>query len=173
MKHKVCILSLCLISVLIGTCLSACEGTTTTTTANEGQSLGDIVNNEDDVASGDWLVGETVDEFGDSTGSTFCYTTCMGTFTNSATSGSDLAAGVYYVSSRQVFLFRLLEYNKTDATYLSNADISIKCKVDEYVFDDTLLGDAPNGYLILPSNNKSYKKIYVYLIKNKTQTWPV
>ena len=167
MKHKVCLLSLCLISVLIGTCLSACEGTTTTPTANEGQSLGDIVNNEDDVASGDWLVGETVDEFGDSTGSTFCYTTCMGTFTNSATSGSDLAAGVYYVSSRQVFLFRLLEYNKTDATYLSNADISIKCKVDEYVFDDTLLGDAPNGYLILPSNNKSYKKIYDYLIEGK------
>lgn len=167
MKHKVCLLSLCLISVLIGTCLSACEGTTTTTTANEGQSLGDIVNNEDDVASGDWLVGETVDEFGDSTGSTFCYTTCMGTFTNSATSGSDLAAGVYYVSSRQVFLFRLLEYNKTDATYLSNADISIKCKVDEYVFDDTLLGDAPNGYLILPSNNNSYKKIYDYLIEGK------
>lgn len=167
MKHKVCLLSLCLISVLIGTCLSACEGTTTTTTANEGQSLGDIVNNEDDVASGDWLVGETVDEFGDSTGSTFCYTTCMGTFTNSATSGSDLAAGVYYVSSRQVFLFRLLEYNKTDATYLSNADISIKCKVDEYVFDDTLLGDAPNGYLFLPSNNNSYKKIYDYLIEGK------
>ena len=167
MKHKVCLLSLCLISVLIGTCLSACEGTTTTTTANEGQSLGAIVNNEDDVASGDWLVGETVDEFGDSTGSTFCYTTCMGTFTNSATSGSDLAAGVYYVSSRQVFLFRLLEYNKTDATYLSNADISIKCKVDEYVFDDTLLGDAPNGYLFLPSNNNSYKKIYDYLIEGK------
>ena len=167
MKHKVCLLSLCLISVLIGTCLSACEGTTTTTTANEGQSLGDIVNNEDDVASGDWFVGETVAEFGDSTGSTFCYTTCMGTFTNSATSGSDLAAGVYYVSSRQVFLFRLLEYNKTDATYLSNADISIKCKVDEYVFDDTLLGDAPNGYLILPSNNNSYKKIYDYLIEGK------
>ena len=46
MKHKVCLLSLCLISVLIGTCLSACEGTPTTTTANEGQSLGDIVNNE-------------------------------------------------------------------------------------------------------------------------------
>lgn len=167
MKHKVCILLLCLMSVLIGSCLSACEGTMTTTTTNEGQSLGDIVNNEDDVANGDWLVGETVDEFGDSTGSTFCYTTCMGTFTNSATSGSDLAAGVYYVSSRQVFLFRLLEYNKTDATYLSNADISIKCKVDEYVFDDTLLGDAPNGYLILPSNNKSYKKIYDYLIEGK------
>ena len=167
MKHKVCILLLCLMSVLIGSCLSACEGTMTTTTTNEGQSLGDIVNNEDHVANGDWLVGETVDEFGDSTGSTFCYTTCMGTFTNSATSGSDLAAGVYYVSSRQVFLFRLLEYNKTDATYLSNADISIKCKVDEYVFDDTLLGDAPNGYLILPSNNKSYKKIYDYLIEGK------
>ena len=167
MKHKVCLLSLCLISVLIGTCLSACEGTPTTTTANEGQSLGDIVNNEDVNTGGDWLVGETVDEFGDSTGSTFCYTTCMGTFTNSATSGSDLAAGVYYVSSRQVFLFRLLEYNKTDATYLSNADISIKCKVDEYVFDDTLLGDAPNGYLILPRNNKSYKKIYDYLIEGK------
>ncbi len=167
MKRKVCLLSLCLISVLIGSCLSACEGTTTTTTTNEGQSLDDIVNNGDEKASGDWLVGETVDEFGDSTGSTFCYTTCMGTFTNSATSGSDLAAGVYYVSSRQVFLFRLLEYNKTDATYLSNADISIKCKVDEYVFDDTLLGDAPNGYLILPSNNKSYKKIYDYLIEGK------
>lgn len=167
MKHKVCLLSLCLISVLIGTCLSACEGTPTTTTANEGQSLGDIVNNEDVNTGGDWLVGETVDEFGDSTGSTFCYTTCLGTFTNSATSGSDLAAGVYYVSSRQVFLFRLLEYSKTDATYLSNADISIKCKVDEYVFDDTLLGDAPNGYLILPSNNKSYKKIYDYLIEGK------
>ena len=167
MKHKVCLLSLCLISVLIGTCLSACEGTPTTTTANEGQSLGDIVNNEDVNTGGDWLVGETEDEFGDSTGSTFCYTTCMGTFTNSATSGSDLAAGVYYVSSRQVFLFRLLEYSKTDATYLSNADISIKCKVDEYVFDDTLLGDAPNGYLILPSNNNSYKKIYDYLIEGK------
>lgn len=151
----------------MGTCLSACEGTTTTTTTNEEHSLGDIVNNENDRASGDWFVGETVDEFGDSTGSTFCYTTCLGTFTNSATSGSDLAAGVYYVSSRQVFLFRLLEYSKTDATYLSNADISIKCKVDEYVFDDTLLGDAPNGYLILPSNNKSYKKIYDYLIEGK------
>ena len=61
----------------------------------------------------------------------------------------------------------MLEYSKTDATYLSNADISIKCKVDEYVFDDTLLGDAPNGYLILPSNNKSYKKIYDYLIEGK------
>lgn len=167
MKRKVCLLSLCLISVLIGSCLSACEGTMTTTTTNEGQSLDDIVNNGDEKACGDWLVGETVDEFGDSTGSTFCYTTCMGTFTNSATSGSDLVAGVYYVSSRQVFLFRLLEYNKTDATYLSNADISIKCKVDEYVFDDTLLGDAPNGYLILPSNNKSYKKIYDYLIEGK------
>lgn len=80
MKHKVCLLSLCLISVLMGTCLSACEGTMTTTTTNEGQSLDDIVNNGDEKACGDWLVGETVDEFGDSTGSTFCYTTCMGTF---------------------------------------------------------------------------------------------
>lgn len=116
---------------------------------------------------GDWFIEEYKDEFGDGTGSTFCFTICEGSFSNTATSGSDLTAGIYFDASHHAFLIRLLEYGNTNAAYSSNSDISIKCKVGEYVFEDTPVGDAPNGELILSESNKSYKKFYDYLEKGE------
>jgi len=144
---------------------SAC-GSSQANTGNESNK--EAANyTENEKVYGAWYVEEYKDDFGDSTGSMFVYTMCEGTFENTATSGSDLAVGVYYDSSYNAFLIRLLEYNDTKATYLSSSDITMKCKVDEYIFEDALIGDAPNGDLIISENNKYYKTFYNYLDEGK------
>ena len=70
-------------------------------------------------AYGDWLVGNYVDDFGDPTGETYIYTVSTGTFSNTATSGSDLTVGIYY--QPDAFKIRLLEYNNTKAIYYSSS----------------------------------------------------
>ena len=126
------IISLCLLVLLIGMCLCSCGNSQTMATDDDA-----LQNDTADL--GNWSVNEYTDEFGDSTGTSFCYSICLGTFENSATSGSDLAAGVYYDPEKDVFLIRLLEYQDHDAAYLSSSEISMKCKVDGYVFEDTLM----------------------------------
>ena len=164
MKKRIrIIVSLCLICVIIVSCLCSCgspqtESADTNTNKESGKE-----NTENKNVFGDWLIEEYKDEFGDSKGSTFCYTMCEGSFENTATSGSDLIAGVYYDASQKAFLFRLLEYKDKKATYLSDDIISMKCKVGEYVFEDTLIGNAPNGDLFLLEKSTGYNKLYTYL----------
>ena len=172
MKKKTFLLASCLICALLVFNLSGFgspespstnKDTSTSIADDKETDEGNAADNENKNVFGDWFVEEYKDDFGDSTGSTFCFTMSDGTFSNSATSESELVAGVYYDLYHPVFLFRLLEYGNTKASYLSNASISIKCKVGDYVFEDTLIGDAPNGELILSEKNKGFKQIYSYL----------
>ncbi len=150
----------CLIVMILGLYLCACGD------SQRDSSLA-ADNREDTGVFGDWFVEEYVDEFGDSTGSSFCYTICDGTFENSATSGSDLIAGVYFDSYHEAFSIRLLEYSETKASYLSDADITVKCKVEDYTFEDILIGTPPNGDLVLSSSSAGYKNLYRYLGEGK------
>ena len=163
MQFKSFILKFLVFVSLLCICITGCSEKTTTSKDDEVANETGFEDSEYVSAFGDWYLNEYKDEFGDSTGSTFIYTTCDGTFENTATSGSELAVGVYYDSFNQAILIRLLEYQKTKATYLSSSDISMKCKVGEYVFEDTPIGEAPNGELILSESNRYYKDIIAYL----------
>lgn len=97
---------------------------------------------------GKWAVDEIVDEFGDPTGESTLYCIVRGDFSNTATLNSDLAVVVFY-DVFQGFSFRLLEYYKSKATYLSNSELSLKTKIDEEISEYKLYGSSPNGDLHL------------------------
>ena len=178
MKRNLCTLVIVLLGAILCCCGNSQEDSKHTDKGNNknGSATNELERNEGNEntdglgnkgMSGNWFVEDYVDDFGDSTGSSFCYTVCDGTFENTATSGSDLIASVYFDSYNEVFAIRLLEYSKAKASYLSNAHITLKCKVDDYVFEDMLIGNPPNGDLILSNGNAGYKKIFKYLDEGK------
>tara|TARA_B100000925_G_scaffold250281_1_gene201556 strand:+ start:928 stop:1674 length:747 start_codon:yes stop_codon:yes gene_type:complete len=65
--------------------------------------------------TGDWRIGTTYDDFGDPTGKSININT-WGTFSNSATSGSDLKVTLAYSFNRFVPTFYLYEYGSYPVT---------------------------------------------------------
>lgn len=152
----------------ISCCLGACGSSEVKTSAGSVEEKdseaetdeNDSQNKERKSVFGDWMIQNYVDEFGDSTGNTYCQSICSGTFENSATTGSDLMVITSYDLSHELFLFQLFEYNDNKATYLSSSDMSIKCKIGEAIFEDTLIGTPPDGFVAPATNNK---KLFNYL----------
>ena len=98
-----------------------------------------------------WNTDYYVDAFGDSTGDSYMVAIVDGTFSNTATMGSDVKVIIYYSeenpgSLNGMFSFRLLEYGDVKATFSKYDDINIQIK-DNYGVSDLweLYGSAPNG----------------------------
>lgn len=93
-------------------------------------------------SSGPWSSNQTVDEFGDvvEDSKSVVQATFNGTFSNSATSGSDLAVTVFFTENNgnsfgYIGSIRLKEYGDSPATYLSSEveNLKLKMKVGETV----------------------------------------
>ena len=105
--------------------------------------------------SGDWAVDEYVDDFGDGIGVKYLRSVSEGTFSNSATTGSELMAVTFFDPDSEEFSFRLAEYNKSIATYLDHDDIRLLFKFDDAIETHFLMGNAPNGNLDLSVEKES------------------
>jgi len=112
-----------------------------------------------------WKIAYYVDDFGDPTDDFYLQGTFTGTFSNTATNGSDLTVVVCYdynVSNREYIdgkaydttggynmIFRLLEYNDHKATFHNNDNMILKVKIADEITEYELGGIAPNGDLML------------------------
>lgn len=137
----------------------ATEPSTIETEESETTAETEALTETQNVESTDyWVIDNVVDDFGDSTGERVIKGLFTGTFSNTATSNSDLAVWVFYNPDEQVFYFRLLEYTDHQATYLDSDTITFKTKTiknsTEEVDECPLVGTAPNGDLILTSSNQ-------------------
>lgn len=113
-----------------------------------------------------WELVRSVDEFGDPTGNTILMANLKGTFSNTATTSSDLDVYVFYKSSSMSF--RLVEYGFSPANYRSM--LTVKIKVDDTIttdyVDNRLTSD---GFFLLGahSNPEIYSELYNALINGK------
>lgn len=110
-----------------------------------------------------WQIAYYVDDFGDPTDDFYLQGTFTGTFSNTATSSSELKVIVfcdYDVTGRDYYdgkaydttsgyslAFRLLEYNDHNATYSSSDKMTLKVKIADVVSEHELVGIPPNGDL--------------------------
>lgn len=113
-----------------------------------------------------WELVRSVDEFGDPTGDTTLMANLEGTFSNTATTNSDLDVCVFYEPS--FISFRLIEYGFTPANYRST--LTVKIKVDDTIttgYVDNLL--TSNGFFGLgaKSNAELYDELYNALTNGK------
>ena len=81
--------------------------------------------------NGTWTLEQSVDDFGDKSGNPVIQSEVTGTFSNTATSESDLKVIAYIISDdtgtivgegKYVLAFRLFEYGDHVATYISSDD---------------------------------------------------
>lgn len=105
----------------------------------------------------DWEIDYYVDDFGDPTDTAYIRGIFTGTFSNTATSSSDLTVVVFYDPEDSVFSFRLLEYDRVKATYSASEEdaIEFKIKTGETISEGTLKGVAPNEDLYLAGGDDS------------------
>lgn len=75
-----------------------------------------------------WKTGTYVDEFGDSTDSNYIIGTFTGTFSNTATTKSDLTVFVYLEPTLDAIQFRLVEYGSNIAEFDSYDSATLKTK---------------------------------------------
>ena len=113
-------------------------------------------NNESIVieAKGAWTIDEYVDDFGDGIGIKYAKSIAEGTFSNSATNNSSLSVIVFFDPGLYEFSFRLLEYNKSMATYYDNDLLRLLFKFDDDIEEHLIQGDPPNGDLCLSANKE-------------------
>ena len=132
MKKCTNIFKLLFSTMLIGT---VAFSTVFTLNAEKAYAEADASGLEDD-SVGSWENTEVVDEFGDATGESAIRTVVSGTFSNTATTGSDLLV-IAYINFNEFdycydLSFQLLEYNDTPATYFSSDSKELKIKVGSY-----------------------------------------
>lgn len=111
--------------------------------------------------NGTWTLEQSVDDFGDKSGNPVIQSEVTGTFSNTATSESDLKVIAYIISDdtgtivgegKYVLAFRLFEYGDHVATYISSDDKIFKTKIGDTVNEYELSGSAPNGDLYVDVN---------------------
>lgn len=112
-----------------------------------------------------WEIVNYVDDFGDETDEVYLQGVFSGEFSNTATTNSQLTVVVFYdynISDRSVFegkayytsgdynmSFRLLEYNDHKAVFNNSAEMTLKVKINEEIYEYSLGGMAPNGDLFI------------------------
>ena len=122
----------------------------------------------DEENSNSWEKVAVVDDFGDATGESIISTVVSGTFSNTATTGSDLLVVAYIDFNESDYyydlIFKLLEYNDTPATYLSSDSKELKIKVGSInrVYEYDLLGQEPNGYVYVGDSSGEDIVKYLY-----------
>lgn len=107
-----------------------------------------------------WISRQEEDEFGDvkEDGKIILETLIEGTFSNTATADSELK-GYIFVEPRKnnhkVFVFRLMEYGKSPATFTSSEaeNITLKTKINDETEEYKLFGAAPTSDLALGFDN--------------------
>lgn len=91
-----------------------------------------------------WEIDNYIDDWGDDTESKYLATVVDGTFSNSATTGSDLTTCVFF--DKDHFWFRLLEYSgDTTPSIYSSSQIQIMMKVDDSKYTAVLSSSAANS----------------------------
>lgn len=99
-----------------------------------------------------WAIGDGKDDFGDLTGDKFIAGMVFGSFSNTATNNSELSVGIvcYLLpNGNPSFLIRLQEYGDLAATYLASDDIILKTRIDGNDNEYILIGQPPNGLLMI------------------------
>ena len=173
MKKKL-LLACCTVALV----LSACGGTSnngSTTSNNTEQTVNTGENSEQESnqeassnseeaetdqteasenSEEEWNLQQEVDEFGDvkKDGSTLAIYEIDGTFSNTATNGSELGGTVVFDAANKAFFFNLHEYkDDTNATYISSDSIVLKYKAgdDDTIHTHYLGGKAPNSAVVL------------------------
>ena len=114
-----------------------------------------------------WTEEFYVDDFGDSTSSSYIRGVFDGTFSNSATSGSELTVCFFMdkkmdSASYDMFTIRLLEYGSHKVSFIGcdTWDVSIKVKVDGVVSEDEpyfLLSDS--GEMVINRDSPLFRAI--------------
>lgn len=112
-----------------------------------------------------WEITQMVDDFGDPVGEKVASATFSGSFSNTATTDSELKVVAFWGNPNPAtehtnrcegyFAFRLLEYGDTPATYSTNDNPIIKIKIGDGIYEESLSGSAPNGELYLFHSTKS------------------
>lgn len=141
--------------------LVACGGSTENNTGNNSTTT---KNESAEETGGNWSIGAPVDEFGDVVegGQLYIQTEFSGDFSNTATSSSELK-GYLFMSQANKGLFdiyfNLLEYGDTPAVYYEsdvNEGIVLRTKINETVREYYLIGNPPNGALMIDVGDGSF-----------------
>ncbi len=106
-----------------------------------------------------WHTDYMIDNFGDRINILFAYGSFSGSFSNTATTSSALTVQVYYYTKtkyqKESIKFRLLEYNKIKANFLSNAKLSFLYRIDGKTYRNVIEYDG-SDYLVLAPSNRDY-----------------
>ena len=130
------------------------EGETKYTCSECGDSYTETL----DKLVGNWTKEYYVDEFGDKTSSYYYMGSFKGSFSNSATSGSDLEVCVYLSSSGEDVSFRLFEYGSSRASFLSSDTITLKTKTKNGTVKEFPLTEIDGDLYVFGSTLSSLKK---------------
>lgn len=123
---------------------------------------------------GMWMLQDSsVDEFGDEKNDDTLILKSVssdGDFSNTATASSELTVAIFDwipnisgMKSVHLIQLRLLEYNKTPATYYDSSKMSFKMKVNDKIEEYGITGTAPNGDLYIGLADKGGDVIHDYL----------
>lgn len=125
-------------------------------------------NAQETAPAGKWRTAKTTDEFGDVTAdsSTVVTSEFSGSFSNTATTGSELTVKVTAMMEEKdehpYFIFTLCEYNNAPATYTSSDEIKLSTKIDDTIFDfPEVISFPPNGNLwVYDTWETTYNALY-------------
>ena len=162
MKKRTLALALALGCVFMSPTLSYGEENAEVVSEIEEDSSTDEGNNNS------WGKVAVVDDFGDATGQSVISTVVSGTFSNTATTGSDLLVTAYINFDEFDYCydlsFKLLEYKDTPATYFSSDSKELKIKVGSIntVYEYGLLGEEPNGNVYVSGSSGEDIVKYLY-----------
>lgn len=95
--------------------------------------------------TGAWQLGTYVDEFGEDTSEKYLLLEGEGTFSNSATTDSELTALLF--ADKEGFSFRLIEYGSHVVKSGDHYTFRIKCAATGEVYEMGLSNDVPTGYM--------------------------
>ena len=115
-----------------------------------------------------WTIQQTVDEFGDVTENSISviHAQFQGTFSNTATPGSDLGVDVNFAKkadyNHYVAFFDLKEYNNVNAVYTSYDTITFKMKIGDQILNLDAAGDPPNGLIHVGKEENGWHGDYIF-----------
>ena len=112
--------------------------------------------NADQAKSNGWEVKRYVDEFGDPTGNIYIEKNEYGTFSNSATTNSDLTVNVMVDSASIKFIF--YEYGSHQKK--GDGFLTFKCKTEDGKIEEFRLYNPENGYLFLDGREADFRKFF-------------
>ena len=130
-------------------------------------------------APSSWTIAHYVDDFGDETDEAYISGMFSGSFSNTATSNSELTVIVgydYNIPEVQTNLnpatysmsFRLLEYNDHKATFSNSDEITLKVKINDKVIEYNLAGVEPNGDLFVVEKKQNYRELPILITALET-----